>query len=57
MAKSLTILTNLLELELHCVRFYRVVAWKFLEMGRVKEAIPLLERILKMVPEEPLAYW
>jgi tetratricopeptide (TPR) repeat protein len=55
-ALALRVLSNLAELDLDNRQVLRVLAYRLLQSGKTALAIPVLEQVLAMAPEEPQSY-
>jgi Flp pilus assembly protein TadD len=52
-AIGLRVLTNLAELRLDDAALLRVLAWRLSEAGELDQAVEILEKVLRLRPEEP----
>lgn len=55
-ALALRVLSNLAEMDLESRRILRVLAYRLLQAGEVKLALPLLRQVRDLAPEEPQSW-
>ncbi|HEY1398385.1 DUF2135 domain-containing protein, partial [Roseateles sp.] len=55
-ALGLRVLSNLAEMDLGNRQLLRILAYRLKQAGRPRDAIPILEEVLRLAPDEPQSY-
>ena len=53
---TIRVLSNLVEMEMDNRHILRVLAYRLMEMNEAREAIPFLETVVEMAPDEPQSF-